>query len=32
MSRQGNRILRLTGWTFIAAGFLVIAFILYELL
>jgi sortase A len=29
---RGNRILRFTGWTFIGAGFLVIAFILYELL
>jgi sortase A len=29
---RGNRVLRLTGWTLIAAGFLVIAFILYELL
>jgi sortase A len=27
-----NRVLRFTGWTLIAAGFLVLAFILYELL
>jgi sortase A len=30
--RRVARVLRFTGWTFIAAGFLVIAFILYELL
>jgi sortase A len=30
--RRVNRFLRFTGWTFIVAGFLVIAFILYELL
>ncbi|HEV8683605.1 MAG TPA: sortase [Actinomycetota bacterium] len=30
--RRVNRVLRFTGWTLIAAGFLVIAFILYELL
>lgn len=29
---RGNRVLRWTGWTLISAGFLVIAFILYELL
>jgi len=30
--RRMNRVLRFVGWTFIGAGFLVIAFILYELL
>jgi sortase A len=30
--RRVNRVLRWTGWTLIAAGFVVIAFILYELL
>lgn len=32
MSGRLNRALRYVGWTFIAAGFLVVAFILYELL